>query len=269
MSPRDLLPGSLQIPLVIVAVLFSVSACSELKVLVRLKDGQITQEVLEADGEQDTITLEFRQGDGTLITFLADFKRNVKVLRALVLGEPERGQMQYQALCFITTLQHGDIIPSEAMARLRQKNPHVVRIAEEKRGVERMSMDVAVNLTSSWHLSSHIRNICRDARDLVLTRQQDVQRWLEKGVESSVFQSLEGTDTGLRGCDSTPEARQPCTCSYDLRLEWYPCALKYCRGRGPGPSPSPYRCGIRSCSKGYHFDFHTSHRQLCMWDEGR
>ncbi|XP_026871669.2 out at first protein homolog [Electrophorus electricus] len=266
MSSRDLLPISLQIPFVVVAILFSISACSELKVLVRLKDGQITQELLEADSERDIITLEFKQGDGALITFLADFKRNVKVLRALVLGEPERGQTQYQALCFITTLQHGDIIPSEAMARLRQKNPHVVRIAEEKRGMERMSMNVAVNLTLSWYLSSHIRNVCRDARDLILTRQQDVRLWLEKGVEGSVFQNLAGTGAGLQDCGSAPDAQQPCTCSYNLRLEWYPCALKYCRGHSPGSGP--HRCGIRSCSKGYRFDFRTPHRQLCMWDEG-
>lgn len=49
--------------------------CSELKVRVRLADGQITEEVLEADSEKDSITLEFKQGDGTLITFVADFKQ--------------------------------------------------------------------------------------------------------------------------------------------------------------------------------------------------
>lgn len=49
--------------------------CSELKVRVRLADGQITEEVLEADSEKDSITLEFKQEDGTLITFVADFKQ--------------------------------------------------------------------------------------------------------------------------------------------------------------------------------------------------
>lgn len=57
------------------AVSVRLGSSSELKVRVRLADGQITDEVLEADGEKDSITVEFKQGDGTLITFLADFKQ--------------------------------------------------------------------------------------------------------------------------------------------------------------------------------------------------
>ena len=48
---------------------------SELRVRVRLSDGLVTEEVLEADNEKDSISLEFKQGDGALITFLADFKQ--------------------------------------------------------------------------------------------------------------------------------------------------------------------------------------------------
>lgn len=48
---------------------------SELRVRVRLSDGLVTEEVLEADSEKDSISLEFKQGDGTLITFVADFKQ--------------------------------------------------------------------------------------------------------------------------------------------------------------------------------------------------
>ncbi|KAG9282016.1 hypothetical protein AMEX_G607 [Astyanax mexicanus] len=272
MNPRGLSAASPRAWLALAAALLlllllwvSGGSGSELRVLVRLSDGQITQEVLEADSERDIITLEFRQADGALITFLADFRRHVKVLRALVLGEPERGQTQYQSLCFITRLEHGEIIPSEAMVRLRQKNPHVVRTAEEKHEVERTTLNVAVNLTLSWHLSSHIRNVCRDARDFIYTREQDMKHWLEKGVGGSIFevlsQKMEGP--GLQSCSSTADPWQPCLCSYSLRLEWYPCMLKFCRGHGP----SPYKCGIRSCSKGYRYDFYTPHKQLCMWDE--
>ncbi|MCJ8748780.1 hypothetical protein PDJAM_G00168690 [Pangasius djambal] len=265
MYPSSTFPASLRICVVIFALLLSLSVCSELKVRVRLNDGQITAETLESDSEQDIISVEFRHTDGTLITFLADFKRHVKILRALVLGEPERGQTQYQGLCFISRLEHGEIIPSEAMVRLRQKNPHVVRTAEEKRGLERLSMNMAVNLTLSWHLSSHIHSLCRDAQDFIYTREQDVKYWLEKGVEGSIFtvfpQNVEST--GLPSCSAATDPWQPCSCSYTLRLEWYPCMLKYCRGHGP----SPYKCGIRSCSKAYRFDFYTPRKQLCMWDE--
>lgn len=48
---------------------------SELRVRVRLSDGLVAEEVLEADSDRDSISLEFKQGDGTLITFLADFKQ--------------------------------------------------------------------------------------------------------------------------------------------------------------------------------------------------
>ena len=46
--------------------------------------------------------------------------QDVKIFRALILGELEKGQSQFQALCFVTQLQHNEIIPSEAMAKLRQ-----------------------------------------------------------------------------------------------------------------------------------------------------
>lgn len=54
---------------------------SELRVRVRLADGLVTEEVLEADSERDCITLEFKQGDGTLITYVADFKQVRSPLR--------------------------------------------------------------------------------------------------------------------------------------------------------------------------------------------
>lgn len=61
--------------MVILALLLAVSVRAELKVLVRLNDGQITAETLESDSERDIISVEFRHTDGTLITLLADFKR--------------------------------------------------------------------------------------------------------------------------------------------------------------------------------------------------
>ncbi|KAF7688840.1 out at first protein homolog [Silurus meridionalis] len=265
MSPSSVFSVSVRVSVLLLALLLSGSVCAELKVLVRLDDGQISAETLESDSERDIISVELRHTDGTLTTFLADFKRHVKILRVLVLGEPERGQTQYQGLCFISRLEHGEIIPSEAMVRLRQKNPHVVRTAEEKRGLERMSMNMAVNLTLSWHLSAHIRSMCRDAQDFIYTREQDVKYWLEKGVEGSIFKAFpqNGKNAALPRCSATADPWQPCSCSYTVRLEWYPCMLKYCRGHGP----SPYKCGIKSCSKAYRFDFHTPRKQQCMWDE--
>ncbi|MBN3300445.1 out at first protein homolog [Amia ocellicauda] len=266
------LPVSLRITRALAALLLlllSAGLCAELKVRVRLGDGHVTEETLEADSERDAITVEFKQGDGTLITFVADFKQDVKIFRALILGELERGQNQYQALCFITRLNHNEIIPSESMAKLRQKNPRAVRSAEEKRGLEQLSMNVAVNLSKAGQLSAHIHNVCAEAREAVYTRDADVRHWLDRGVEGSMFEILPQTVDfpGIQSCHSTRDLWQPCTCSYGLRLEWYPCLLKYCRSRDSTGKVTPYKCGIKSCSKGYHFDYYVPQKQLCLWEE--
>uniref|UniRef100_A0A8C6T5M5 Out at first protein homolog n=1 Tax=Neogobius melanostomus TaxID=47308 RepID=A0A8C6T5M5_9GOBI len=242
---------------------------SELRVRVRLADGLVTEEVLEADNERDSISLEFKQGDGTLVTFLVDFKQDVKIFRALILGELERGQNQYQALCFVTRLNRNEIIPSDSMARLRQKNPQAIRLAEERRGLDQLAMSVAVNLSRASQLSSHIHNMCSEAREAIYTREADVKYWLEKGMDSSMFEGLPQT-TGLpslQPCHSAKDLWQPCLCTYNMSLEWYPCLLKYCRSRDSAGRGSSYKCGIKSCSKGYHFTYFVPQKQLCLWDE--
>ncbi|KAG7267686.1 hypothetical protein CRUP_025392, partial [Coryphaenoides rupestris] len=169
--------------------------------------------VLEADSERDSVSLEFKQGDGTLITFLADFKQNVKIFRALILGELERGQNQYQALCFLSRLNHNEIIPSESMARLRQqKNPRAVRLAEERRGLEQLTMATAVNLSRAGQLSAHVYNVCGEAHEAIYASQEDAKHWLDKGVEVSVFEPLpQSADVpGLQPCRVTKDLWQPC-----------------------------------------------------------
>ncbi|XP_032213546.1 POU domain, class 2, transcription factor 3 isoform X3 [Mustela erminea] len=241
-------------------------APAELRVRVRLPDGQVTEESLQADSDADSISLELRKPDGTLVSFTADFKKDVKIFRALILGELEKGQSQFQALCFVTRLHHNEIIPSEAMAKLRQKNPRAVRQAEEVRGLEHLHMDVAVNFSQGGLLSPHLRNVCAEAAESIYTRQEDVRFWLEQGVDSSVFEALpEATEpSGLRRCGQVGDSGRPCICRYGLSLAWYPCLLKYCHSRD---RPAPYRCGIRSCQKNYGFDFYVPRRQLCLWDE--
>ncbi|XP_038844930.1 out at first protein homolog isoform X1 [Salvelinus namaycush] len=262
----------------LVVTLVSLGICSELKVRVRLSDGLIGEEILDANSENDDITVEFKQGDGTHITAVFDFKRDVRIVRALILGEPERGQNQYQVLCFVSRLDHHEIIPTESMARLRQlfcdgilqKNPHLVRTAEEKRGEEHLHMDMAVNVSHAGHLNTLIHNVCKEAHEGFYTRAADTKHWLDKGIEAIEFEPLPQTVdvSGLQRCPSTLDLWQPCFCSYHLRLEWLPCLLKYCRSRrGAAGRANPYKCGIRSCSKGYRFDYYVPHKQLCPWDE--
>uniref|UniRef100_A0AAX7TIY8 Out at first protein homolog n=1 Tax=Astatotilapia calliptera TaxID=8154 RepID=A0AAX7TIY8_ASTCA len=197
------------------------------------------------------------------------FRRDVKIFRALILGELERGQNQYQALCFVSRLNRNEIIPSESMARLRQKNPQAIRLAEERRGLEQLTMSAAVNLSRAWHLSAHIHNMCSEAREAIYTSEADVKYWLEKGVDGSIFEVLpQATELpSFQACHATKDLWQPCLCTYTLRLEWYPCLLKYCRSRDATGKGSTYKCGIKSCSKGYHFTYYVPQKQLCLWDE--
>lgn len=241
-------------------------APAELRVRVRLLDGQVTEESLQADSDNDSISLELRKPDGTLVSFTADFKKYVKIFRALILGELEKGQSQFQALCFVTRLQHNEIIPSEAMAKLRQKNPRAVRQAEEVRGLEHLHMDVAVNFSQGGLLSPHLRNVCAEAVDTIYTRQEDVRFWLEQGVDRSVFKILpkDTEQSLLPHCRQVEDRGKPCVCHYGLSLAWYPCMLKYCHSRD---RPVPYKCGIRSCQKSYSFNFYVPQKQLCLWDE--
>lgn len=71
--------------------------------------------------------------------------------------------------------------------RLSQKNPQAIRLAEERRGLEQLTMSAAVNLSRAWHLSSHIHNMCSEAREAIYTSEADVKCWLEKGQRPSDF----------------------------------------------------------------------------------
>ncbi|XP_045080476.1 out at first protein homolog isoform X2 [Coregonus clupeaformis] len=201
---------------------------------------------------------------------LSGYFHDVRIIRALILGEPERGQNQYQVLCFISRLNQHEIIPTESMARLRQKNPHLVHMAEERRGVEHLHMDMVVNVSRTGHLNTLIHNLCKEAHEGFYTRTADTKHWLDEGIEAIEFEPLPQTAdaAGLQRCPSTLDMWQPCICSYFLRLEWLPCMLKYCRSLlAVAGRANPYKCGIRSCSKGYRFDYYVPHRQLCPWDE--
>lgn len=247
----------------------SMLGLAELRVRVRLEDGQVAEESLEADSEQDCISVEYRKADGTFITLLADFKQEVKIFRTLILGELERGQSQFQALCFVTRLHRNEIIPSDSMAKLRQKNPRTIRQAEELRGLESLDMEVAVNFSKALQLSPHIHNICSEAQEGIYTRKEDVSFWLERGMDGSMFELLPSSVDipDLERCKLCTDLWKPCLCTYMLSIEWYPCMLKYCKNRDAAGKASTYKCGIRSCQKAYSFSYFVPQKQLCLWDE--
>lgn len=89
------------------------------------------------------------------------------------------------------------------------------------------------------------------------------------GVDGSMFEVLPQTSDlpDLQRCKLCADRWKPCICSYTLSIEWYPCMLKYCKSRDAGGKVSSYKCGIRSCQKGYTFDYYVPQKQLCLWDE--
>ncbi|KXJ83923.1 hypothetical protein RP20_CCG026023 [Aedes albopictus] len=103
----------------------------------------------------------------------------VQVLKALVLGEEERGQSQYQVMCFVTKFQKGDFITADAMAKLRQKNPSTIRTPEEDKGKENYTMTGWVVLDRAAPISRHIAPLCSEAPDSTYARDVDLKAWAE------------------------------------------------------------------------------------------
>lgn len=93
------------------------------------------------------------------------------------MGEEERGQSQYQVMCFIFHFSKDVFISSDAMSKLRQKNPGTVRTPEEDKGRENYTMDYTVNLSQSTIISPHISELCFEAKDSSYTRHEDIQMW--------------------------------------------------------------------------------------------
>lgn len=101
----------------------------------------------------------------------------MQILKALVLGEEERGQSQYQVMCFIFHISKDAFISSDAMSKLRQKNPGTIRTPEEDKGRENYTMDNTVILEKSAVISPHIAEMCAEAISSTYTRFEDVKIW--------------------------------------------------------------------------------------------
>ncbi|PSN33376.1 hypothetical protein C0J52_27961 [Blattella germanica] len=71
-------------------------------------------------------------------------------------------------------------------------------------------------------------------------------------------------------CLETMDPWSPCLCHLEMCIGWYPCGLKYCKGKGDGKAGSvagSYRCGIKTCKKCSLFSYYVRQKQLCLWDE--
>ncbi|RZF44492.1 hypothetical protein LSTR_LSTR002265 [Laodelphax striatellus] len=260
---------------------------TQLLINVKNQGGDVVQETISSNVSEDSVTLEFQRSDGTLITQLVDFTHEVQILKALVLGEEERGQSQYQVMCFVCHINKDEFISSDAMAKLRQKNPGTVRTAEEDRGRDNYQMDLFVDVPRSAVISRHVVSLCSEAKDATYTRRKDLDLWAAQPGGASLTallaavreypvapppagSSLATRDNSVDGparCRETPSLWSDCTCHLEMCIGWYPCSLKYCKSQKAGESSASYRCGIRTCRKCSHFSYYVRQRQLCLWDE--
>ncbi|XP_037824940.1 out at first protein, partial [Lucilia sericata] len=245
-------------------------------VLFSLQGGEVIQESITSNVSEDLITLEFQKTDGTLITQIIDFRNEVCILKALVLGEEERGQNLYQVMCFVTKFQKGDFISSDAMAKLRQKNPSTIRTPEEDKGKETFTMTSWVHLNRSQPITRHLISVCGEAVDATYIRDVDLKAWSE--LPGSSISSLEAAtekfpDTLSSRCNEVSSLWAPCICTLETCIGWYPCGLKYCKGKTAGDSSAAaaaqtnYRCGIKTCRKCSQFSYYVRQKQQCLWDE--
>ncbi|XP_001603817.1 out at first protein [Nasonia vitripennis] len=256
---------------------------TNLLINVKNQGGDILQETITSNITEDVITLEFQRSDGTLVTQLVDFKNEVQVIKALVLGEEERGQNQFQIMCFVNHFYKMDFISSDAMSKLRQKNPGTIRTAEEDKGHANYTMDLFLDVSQSSVVSKHISDICSEAADSTFTRYEDIKHWAQRPGSSeaalllavhnftlatAIQASVNAKPSVISKCADTSNLWAPCTCSLELCIGWYPCGLKFCKTKGDGKKvASTYRCGIKTCKKCFIFSYYSKMKQNCLWDE--
>ncbi|XP_035733513.1 out at first protein-like [Vespa mandarinia] len=264
---------------------YLISFCTtHLLINVKNQGGDILLETISSNVTEDVITLEFQRSDGTLVTQLIDFKNEVQVIKALVLGEEERGQNQYQVMCFVNHFYKVDFISSDAMSKLRQKNPGTVRVAEEDKGHANYTMDLFLDVSQSKDISKHVASLCNEAAGSAYTRNEDIKQWIQRpgSTETSLMAAVynftsttasqqnptETRSQFVSKCADTSNLWVPCTCSLELCIGWYPCGLKFCKGKTEGRKmASTYRCGIKTCKKCFIFTYYSKMKQNCLWDE--
>ncbi|CAD7080184.1 unnamed protein product [Hermetia illucens] len=273
---------------------------SQLLINVQNQGGEVVQETITSNVSDDLITLEFQRTDGTLITQLIDFRNEVRILKALVLGEEERGQSQYQVMCFVTKFTKGDFLSADAVAKLRQKNPSTIRTPEEDKGKESFTMTAWVNLNRSAPITRHLAGLCSEAADATYVRDVDLKAWAElpgssmSSLESAIHQFpvqsvgpvpvavpaasstsapvLPAATPSCPRCNEVSNLRMPCFCALEMCVGWYPCGLKYCKGdrtdqSANGQNSQNYKCGIKTCRKCSQFIYYVRQKQHCLWDE--
>lgn len=189
-------PMALLLPLLLVLI---ATVHGQLVVNIKNIGGEVFQQRIAANTSADTITLEYRDVDGSLITILVDYRnvshhrmsairltivllsQDVEISRVMLLGEEERGdRRRYQTLCFVTSVVDNDLITADAMSKLRQKHPSSIRVPDHDNGVEQVDLDLMVELSKSAVITPHLRTLCVNAT--TFARERDLAAWTNDGT---------------------------------------------------------------------------------------
>ncbi|XP_045494686.1 out at first protein [Colias croceus] len=247
----------------------------QLLINVRNQGGDVMQENITANVSEDTVTLDFLRLDGVYVSQLVDFTNEVESMKVIIPGEEELGQTGHQTLCFITHAAQADFIAPDAMAKLRQKNPGTVRVAEEDKGWRQTTATAWAGRVTRL-LSPAAARHCAAAKDRVYIRSADLTRWAPRpGMDQSSYASevspfpehalpSDSADGAPRvgACVAETDAAAECICHLEVCVNWYPCGLKYCKGKPQGGLS--YRCGIKTCHRCYRYHFYVRRRDACL-----
>lgn len=90
-------------------------------------------------------------------------------------------------------------------------------------------------------------------------------------LESSTTQFPHAQHAAVSRCNEVTGIWAPCICRLELCIGWYPCGLKFCKGKPDNTinnnGNASYRCGIKTCRKCNQFTYYVRQKQQCLWDE--
>ncbi|XP_015756584.1 PREDICTED: out at first protein-like [Acropora digitifera] len=245
-----------------------VQRCSfNLVVNIKAKDGDVVQKEFRADPEKDYVTIDFMT-HGSRYKLLLFSSTSVccgnnkrKVFQVVVLGEIDKAESSYEAMCFVTGLEEEEFISSDSMSKLRQKNPKIY------------NLDTMINyylqLKGKKYYIGVVMEILSYAKLIIepcglFLLENSTREDLDKLELASHDQS--GLIKVLKRCKETSELSAECVCRTEVCISWYPCQMKLCQGQDDNGQPTEYRCGIKTCGKCHLFDFYVTERKQCFWD---
>jgi hypothetical protein len=83
-------------------------------------------------------------------------------------------------MCFVNHFFKMDFISTDAMSKLRQKNPGTIRVAEEDKGHANYTLDFFLDVSQSSVISKHISTLCSESAESTYTRNEDIKLWAQR-----------------------------------------------------------------------------------------